>query len=469
MAARLTAYLVSIIVVGTLIAGLLVGAQNDGEDPVDLIVYNGKVYTGDGEPTAEAVAIRGNRILRLGSDWEIRRLRRRETRLVDARGGTILPGFNEAHARVVEAGLSFGEDAPTPIHPRPTAGLGAPLHPRPAAGLGTPVEPVEPQHTRAERLQAIRNVLAQAHRLGITSIQDISAGAEDLELYEQLRTADELSVRIYALLAVRTDLTEEDAARLDAVRKQYLDDPLLKTGGVRVTMGERLDQRGPQAGSGPGVESGLQQLLRHAETGALPRPTQAELNRVVALMDERGWQVMVQAPTRDVVDMGLEAFLHALEVNRGESGRMRRHRIELDVPLDNVDWLRFRSLGVLADFAPPVGGSVGPLESGDAIMLGSRWPGEPLDPLSTILTAAGAEADDNGLAAAIDAYTRAPAYASFEDDRKGVIAPEMLADLVVLSSDIFSLPPDRLADCVVETTIFDGRVVYSRAEEDQTE
>ncbi|MPZ17172.1 MAG: amidohydrolase family protein [Luteitalea sp.] len=446
MAARLTAYLVSVIVAGTLIAGLLVGAQNDGEGPVDLIIYNGKVYTGAGQPMAEAVAVRGNRILRVGTDWEIRRLRRRETRFVDAHGGTVLPGFNEAHARVVEAGLSRDEDT------------------------RTLVEPVEPQHTRGERLQAIRSVLARAHRLGITSIQDISAGAEDLELYEQLRAADELGVRVYALLAVRTDLTEEDAARLDAVRKQYLDDPLLKTGGVRVTVGDVLDQRGPQAGSRPGVESGPQKLLRQADTSAPLRPTQAELNHVVALMDERGWQVMVQAPTADVADMGLEAFLHALEVNRGGERHIRRHRIELDVPLDNVDWLRFQSLGILADLASPVARSFASLEGGDEILLGSRWLGDPGDPLSAIFTAAGAGPDGQRLAAAIDAYTRAPAYASFEDSRKGVIAPEMLADLVVLSTDIFSLPPDRLADSVVQTTIFDGRVVYSRAEDDtQTE
>ncbi|MGH9160131.1 MAG: amidohydrolase family protein [Vicinamibacteraceae bacterium] len=441
MAARFTAYLVSVIVVGTLIAGFLVGAQNDGEDPVDLIVYNGRVYTGDGAPTAEAVAVRGNRILRVGSDWEIRRLRRRETRLVDARGGTVLPGFNEAHARVVEAGFSLGDAPQAPLRPSP----------------GAAAEPVGPEHTRAERLRAIRNLLTSAHRLGITSIQDVSAGAEDLELYEELRAADELGVRIYALLTVRTDLTEEDAARLDAVRKQYLDDPLLKTGGVRVTVGDLVEERGPQ------------KLLRPVEASEPARPTQAELNRVVALMDERGWQVMVQAPTADVVDMGLGAFLHALEVNGGQHGRMRRHRIEIGIPLDGVDWLRFRSLGVLADLAPPVARSIESVEGGNAIVLGSRWPGEPLDPLSTILTAAGAQPDGHGLQAAIDAYTRAPAYASFEDGRKGVIAPDMLADLVVLSSDIFSLPPDRLADCVVETTIFDGRVVYSRADEDQTE
>ena len=66
MAARLTAYVVVGIVAATLIAGLIVGAQrNDIDGPVDLIVQNAKVYTaGSRGEMAEAVAIRGNQILR---------------------------------------------------------------------------------------------------------------------------------------------------------------------------------------------------------------------------------------------------------------------------------------------------------------------------------------------------------------------------------------------------------------------
>ena len=78
MAARLTTYVVVGIVAATLIAGLIVGAQRDDSDgPVDLIVFNAKVYTADASgTTAEAVAIRGNQILRVGSNREINRLRR---------------------------------------------------------------------------------------------------------------------------------------------------------------------------------------------------------------------------------------------------------------------------------------------------------------------------------------------------------------------------------------------------------
>ena len=86
MAARLTAFVVVAIVAVTLIAGLIVGAQRDDSDgPVDVIVHNARVYTADtAGRTAEAVAIRGNQILRVGTDREISRLKRPQTTMIDA-------------------------------------------------------------------------------------------------------------------------------------------------------------------------------------------------------------------------------------------------------------------------------------------------------------------------------------------------------------------------------------------------
>ena len=95
MAARLTAYLVVGIVAATLIAGLIVGAQRDDTDgPVDVIVHNAKVYTAGARGTmAEAVAIRGNQILRVGSEREVTRLRRPQTTMIDAKGAAVAPGL----------------------------------------------------------------------------------------------------------------------------------------------------------------------------------------------------------------------------------------------------------------------------------------------------------------------------------------------------------------------------------------
>src|SRR6478609_7264830 len=110
MAARLTAYVVAFIVGVTLIAGLIVGAQREDDGPVDLIVINGKVYAGDGgSDLAEAVAVRGNKVVKVGSNREIQRLKRAQTTVIDARGGAVVPGFNDAHTHLINGGLSLDQ------------------------------------------------------------------------------------------------------------------------------------------------------------------------------------------------------------------------------------------------------------------------------------------------------------------------------------------------------------------------
>ncbi|MCA9996046.1 MAG: amidohydrolase family protein [Anaerolineales bacterium] len=66
------------------------------------------------------------------------------------------------------------------------------------------------------------------------------------------------------------------------------------------------------------------------------------------------------------------------------------------------------------------------------------------------------------LAETIAAYTRNAAYAEFQEDKKGQIKVGMWADLVLLSTDIFALPPQELADVSAVLTVCDGRVVYER-------
>jgi predicted amidohydrolase YtcJ len=63
---------------------------------------------------------------------------------------------------------------------------------------------------------------------------------------------------------------------------------------------------------------------------------------------------------------------------------------------------------------------------------------------------------------AINALTSVPAYASFDEQRKGTLTNGMLADLVVLSGDIFESPHAQLASTPVAVTIFDGKIVYRR-------
>ena len=111
MASRVTTFIVVLIVVGTLIAGHMVGAERDDEDgPVDLIITNAQVFTGGpGGELAEAIAIRANKILKVGSNRDIKRLRRPHTLTLDAHGATVLPGFNDSHAHLLSGGLAISQ------------------------------------------------------------------------------------------------------------------------------------------------------------------------------------------------------------------------------------------------------------------------------------------------------------------------------------------------------------------------
>jgi predicted amidohydrolase YtcJ len=65
---------------------------------VDLILFNGKVFTGDpSKPSAEAIAISGDRILAVGSDAEIKKLAGAKTERYDLQGRVVIPGINDAH------------------------------------------------------------------------------------------------------------------------------------------------------------------------------------------------------------------------------------------------------------------------------------------------------------------------------------------------------------------------------------
>ena len=66
------------------------------------------------------------------------------------------------------------------------------------------------------------------------------------------------------------------------------------------------------------------------------------------------------------------------------------------------------------------------------------------------------------VAQAVHAYTMGSAFAEHQETVKGSIEPGKLADLVVLSDDIFTIPPEAIEKTRVDMTIFNGKVIYQR-------
>ena len=90
-------------------ASLLSQAQSANTAPADTIVLHGRVYTENTkQPWAQAVAIRGAKIVAVGSDAEIEKLRSAGTKVIDAAGKLVLPGFVDSHIHFMDGSLSLG-------------------------------------------------------------------------------------------------------------------------------------------------------------------------------------------------------------------------------------------------------------------------------------------------------------------------------------------------------------------------
>ncbi len=96
------------------------GSSSSGSSrPADLIVVGARVWTVDpARPEAEAVAVAGDRIVAVGARAEIERLRGPATRVIDAGGRFLMPGFDDAHIHLMTGGAQLAsvdlKDAPTP-------------------------------------------------------------------------------------------------------------------------------------------------------------------------------------------------------------------------------------------------------------------------------------------------------------------------------------------------------------------
>jgi predicted amidohydrolase YtcJ len=89
------------------LAGAL-AAPSAQDAPADLILHNAKIYTVDeSRPRAEAIAIRGDRIAALGTSADMLALKGPSTRVIDARGATVIPGLHDSHGHFTGLGASL--------------------------------------------------------------------------------------------------------------------------------------------------------------------------------------------------------------------------------------------------------------------------------------------------------------------------------------------------------------------------
>jgi predicted amidohydrolase YtcJ len=542
-------------------------AQRDTQ-PASLVIVNGKVLNADGS-FSEAVAIAGNQILRVGTTSAISALQLPTTRVVDAHGRAVVPGFIDSHVHFMIGGESLeqvnlrgtrtqeearerlkafaashkdaawirgangygrltGADLDEIIPDRPAFIVSGDVHsllankralaaagvtrttPDPANGkivrdqatgeaTGLMMEAAQglvtravPAPTRDERRRTLKAAIDEAHRSGVTSIVNIG-GPDDIALFDEARRTGNLSVRIYSALwvapgggdsafPVSVNASDADLDHFEEIRRQYQNDDLLKVGAIKIMLDGVIESR----------TAAMLEPYLDVNTKGTPTLSPERLRQIMTRMDRSGWQIITHALGDGAIRLALDSYEAAARANQAPP-QGRRHRIEHLEATSAADIPRFASLGVIASLQPahsrgmlnanPTGGritSIGPerhasgwpwksiADGGGRIIFGSDWPVASLSPVGSFYVPItrgprpGVADQRLSMTAVIDAYTRTGAWAEFDERKKGTLEAGKLADVVILSKDVFAEPPTTADAVAVDLTVFNGQIVFTR-------
>jgi predicted amidohydrolase YtcJ len=554
-------------------AGCAAGSETE---PADLVLRNGQIVTVDEAlPEAQAVAIRGHRIVAVGTDEEIGRFVGRRTQVIDLAGRLAIPGFIEGHGHFMGVGqakmnldlmnvrnwdevvgmvgaasadarrdawiigrgwhqekwdrvpepnvqgipLHTSLDSVSPHNPvilthasghmsfvnrralelagidrntpdpaggeilrdtdgNPTGLLrqnaqGLANRARAAAERGRTQADLETESRRAAQLAA-EEVLSK----GVTSFHDAGATYGTIDFFRQLEAENALPVRLYVMIRDSNDQHEQKLSDyyLPASENDYL---VVRS--IKVAIDGALGSHGawllePYAD-------------RAGHTGFSTTPLES-VTRTAELAIDHGFQLNIHA----IGDRGnrevLNIYERAFQANPDK--RDLRWRIEHAQHLNPADIPRFAELGVIASMqgihatsdAPWIPPRLGPerartgayvwrslMDAGALIANGTDAPVEDVDPIASFHASVTRRTASGDVffgeqrmtrAEALRSYTLNNAYAAFEENVKGSITPGKLADIVVLSKNIMTVPEEEIRTARVDLTIVGGEVRYRR-------
>jgi predicted amidohydrolase YtcJ len=548
----------------------------------DLIITNARIITMyPAQPFAQALAITGNKIIAVGSTDDVKSLRAKHTRVVDAQMKTVMPGIIEGHVHLFGGGVeldvlnishinsfqslsdsvsqyrklnpnlkvisangiahqSLGKDGPITrqlldriVYDIPlivgcfdrhtmwantkaleaadimrgrtlpvgneivldSGGVATGELLEPAAymlvqqltptggrewlGMTTGENP-SPAATPAQRRideNYMKQGIAYANSLGITSMHNMDGNFYQLELLKSILDRGEMNARVQIPFHQKNYF---DIARVDEAAEmhaQYQGD-MLHSGRVKLFM--------------DGVMETLTALMlddypgHPGNTGA-PLFSAVQFNEIAARVDKHKLQLSVHAIGDGAVRRTLDGFEFAQKQN---GKRDSRHRIEHIEVIHPNDMPRLDQLGVIASLQPIAGVGVPwmpkePIltrlgeklpwsypwqtlrETGATIAFSSDWPVAPLDPflgMQAAMTCVPVRKDcpnqAQSLMDTIHGFTVAGAVMEFMEDRKGVLKEGYLADVVMLDADLEDTAPDKIRNVKPVMTVCDGRVVF---------
>lgn len=537
-------------------------ASFSGTPPPDLLLIDANVITMDpARPTAQAIAIKADRIVWVGRDEDARQLFPATIPTIDLHGATVLPGIIDAHTHLIELGksliqlnlkgateaeviasvkrkalslaphewiLGWGWDegkwaahyptnqalsAVSPNNPVFLVGLHtfaawANQQALDIAGIskstrdpengkilrdektGEPtgivlnhaqdlIEKHIPPMTLDQTKQAIELAARECVRNGLTSVHEAKVTPITIQAFRELIRENRLPLRVYAML----DGSDQ------ALVKHWIDrGPEIDPQHRLTIRAFKLFADGALGSRGAALLQPYSDAPQSKGLITTPEPEVYDLTRHSL---EKGFQVCTHAIGDAANRMVLDAYAQAQhDVPQARDARLRIEHAQVLAPEDIP---RFAKLGVIASMQPVhctsdmpwAENRLGPerikgayawrslLKTGVHLPLSSDFPGETLNPFYGIYAAMTRE-DPQGnppggwypeqrltLDEALRGYTVEAAYAEFEEQSKGAVAPGKLADFTVISKDIRKLSPKEILSIQVEKTLVGGRAVFA--------
>jgi len=538
------------------------------KEKADLVIINGKILTIDKEnPYAEAIAVKGETIIAVGSTRKISVfIKKGTTKVIDAGGRLVIPGFNDAHVHfgpldpdyielryttdpsvitekvkaqvarsnpgeLVEGGHWEHEmftdkkwpsreliDVVSPHNPvklyradghsvlvnsyiLKASGItkntpdpfGGEIHKDPVTGEPTGILKENAQdliitgEAKTERTteqeearlwQGYQLAIKEARELGVTSIQ--VPDSADFDAYEKLQKEGQLTTRIDIGKSLTSD-TLMLKKYLDLEKKFPKDRNWIRFGYLKAFIDGTI---------GSGTALMFEPFTDNPKTSGLAMMPYEEFENMVVTADKCGFQIGVHSIGDKGNNWTLNAFEKALQVN---GKRESRHRDEHAQTLLVSDIPRFAQLGVIASMQPThcisdkkfcekrIGAERAKgayawkslADAGTNIAFGSDYHVEPLNPMEGLYAAVTRKdrlgEDGEGwnpeqkitMEEAIKYYTLGSAYAQFMEDRKGMIKPGYLADIVITDKDLLTIPEQDIMKTKIDYTITGGKVVYA--------
>ncbi len=334
-----------------------------------------------------------------------------------------------------------------------------------------------PASSAEQQDSALARALAHAASLGVTATGNMSASWANLAAYQRMERAGRMTLRVSLYLPI-----DDWRTVADSVRRNGAGDDWVRIGGVKGYMDGSAGSRTAFFFEPFSDSAGYRGLMRQPES---------DMRAWVGAADSAGLQIAVHA----IGDRANAIILSIYDsVAHAHGARDRRFRVEHAQHLRPEDIPRFGAQRVVASMQPYhaiddgrwVEKRIGPvrirttyafrtlLDTEAPLAFGSDWTVAPLDPMLGVYAAVTRRTlDDRNpggwvpeqkitVGEALRAYTSGNAWATFNEQKWGTLAPGKFADVVVLDRDPFAVAPESLGTIKPRYTIAGGRVVYRK-------